>query len=321
MDPLSLIAAHVAYPDTTISNSMLFEMVEERVPSSFLEELAISERRSCLDINYIQQTRNIDWWSSLSGLAVTPSQLGAAAAKKALEDAGLEIDQIGLVLSSTLTPLETCPAEATRIASLLDAKVPSYDVMSGGMSFAGMLEVLSSWNPAHLPDYTLCVLTQTPTQYVNFRQKEAFVFGDAAAALIVSRKQSGSFVIEKAEVVNDLSAEPLCSLQIYSSITLQSHKLHDRAKEKSYFIESTESIPGDRAFREVFVASPAQIDREEFMKSPSTIQSKGFAFGASVIGDFVQYRSQMLKADRVAFFGPQVGCERSIVVLHKVAEE
>jgi 3-oxoacyl-[acyl-carrier-protein] synthase III len=57
--------------------------------------------------------------------------------------------------------------------------------------------MLSSWKPERLPDYILCVSTNTLFQHVSFSGPAlpAYLYGDGAAAFVLSPRHAGKFKI------------------------------------------------------------------------------------------------------------------------------
>ena len=107
------------------------------------------------------------------------------------------MEQVGLIIADTATPYQTCPSEAQRIGGALAIKVPAYDIVAGSASLPLYVEMLSSWKPERLPDYILCVSTNTLSQHVSFSGAAlpAYLYGDAASAFVLSPRHAGKFKI------------------------------------------------------------------------------------------------------------------------------
>lgn len=187
---LSILGIGAAYPETIIDNSLLAELSDSRWAKDLEGRLGILKRRSSLTIDYIRQTKNLNPRSVRS--EISPSALGLQAAEKAIERAGIQKEQIGLILGDSGTPLETTPSEAQRLGALLGLKINAYDIAMGGGALLGQLDVLCNMKPESLPEYILCVSTNCLTQKVDYAGgDERFIFGDGACAFVASAKHSG----------------------------------------------------------------------------------------------------------------------------------
>ena len=135
----------------------------------------------------------------------TPTSLATAASRQALERANITPEQIGLILADTATPYQTCPSEAQRLGSALRVKIPAYDVVAGAASLPLYLEMLASWKPERVPDYVLCVSTNTFSQHVAYggaSALSAYLYGDAASAFVLSPRHVGKMKVVGSFVEN-----------------------------------------------------------------------------------------------------------------------
>jgi 3-oxoacyl-[acyl-carrier-protein] synthase-3 len=190
-----IVGAGAAYPETELTDEFLQSLGlrlsedEQRVVS----RLGVRSRRISLPLEYISSTKNRDVLQARTKATATPTDLGVKAAHQALERAGITIEQVGLVVADCATPYQTCPAEAHRIAGALGVKVASYDIVGGSGAIPLYVEMLSTWKPERVPDYVLCVSTNTPSQQVAFSESalSPYVFGDAASAVVLSPRHKG----------------------------------------------------------------------------------------------------------------------------------
>jgi len=111
---LYVIGVGHAFPEGRITNDALKENgISVSSDNSSLDFVA--ERATTLPLFYITETKNIDTWVARSVAQQNASDLGAQAARLALERAGLTSENIGLILGDCNTPIETTPGEAQRI--------------------------------------------------------------------------------------------------------------------------------------------------------------------------------------------------------------
>jgi 3-oxoacyl-[acyl-carrier-protein] synthase III len=191
---LVILGVGAAFPETEITGELLKELSEKggEAPASFA-----GSRRSCLPLNYLRETGNeslkpLSQIASRFGALMSPTELGAEACRKALACAKIGGNEIGLLLADCATPEESCPSEAQRIAGKLGLDVPAYDVCAGSCALALHLSMIDGWKPERRPKAILCVSTNTPTRYVDFRRGRArTIFGDAASAVIAGSAPHG----------------------------------------------------------------------------------------------------------------------------------
>lgn len=182
------------HPDAVIDNAFLEALGIETNDEWILERVGIRSRRTVLDLDYIRTTGNADPRQAHAASVVTNAQAGAAAARMALERAGLQASDIGLVLAGGCSPQHTIPAEACQIAAELGISATAYDVASACSSFAAQVHSLMNTKASALPDYILIVQAEMTTRTVDYRDRStAVLWGDGAAAAILSPRKPGRF--------------------------------------------------------------------------------------------------------------------------------
>lgn len=144
-----------------------------------------------LPLEYIEATGNVDLFEGWKAATATPTSLGVQAAKSVLEQVGVAIEQVGLVVGDTGTQYQTCPSEGQRIAGEFGVKTASFDLVGGIGAVPHLFSVVSRWSSARIPEYLLYVSTNTPTQQVDYRNdaESAGLFGDASVALVLSKQR------------------------------------------------------------------------------------------------------------------------------------
>lgn len=199
-----ILGAGAATPTTELSDQFLSSLGLNltETEQGIVARAGITTRYTSLPVEYIKETKNRDVLTARSVATVSPTALGVDAARQALARAGITAEQVGLVLADTATPNQTCPSEAQRICGALGVKIPAYDIVAGDAALSVYLEILSSWKPERIPDYVLCVSTNTPTQHVRYENDAlpAYVYGDAASAVVLSPRARG-----KLEVVDSFA--------------------------------------------------------------------------------------------------------------------
>ena len=118
----------------------------------------------------------------------TTATLGADAARQALEAAGLQPADIGLIIVATATPDNTFPASATKVQALLG--VPdciAFDVAAVCSGFLYALQVAESMIRAGSANRALVIGAETFSRILDWEDRTTCVlFGDGAGAIVLS---------------------------------------------------------------------------------------------------------------------------------------
>jgi 3-oxoacyl-[acyl-carrier-protein] synthase III len=196
-----------AHPEPEITNRFL-ELLDIGTDDAWiLERVGIRSRRSVLPLDYIRTTRNRDPRAAREAATETNAVLGARAARLALERAGVAASEIGLVIAGNSASDTSAPAEACNVAGELEMEVPAFDVSSACTSLYVQLYLLSLMDPARLPDWVLLVAPETLTTTVDYNDRaSAVLWGDAAAAAVVSTRHTGRAEILASEVASSPAA-------------------------------------------------------------------------------------------------------------------
>jgi len=175
------------HPENVITNKFLEELDIGTSEEWILERVGIRTRRTVLPLDYIRQTKNNDPREALSAGLYNNAQTGAKAAHMALERAGLQAKDIGLVISGSSAPDTFTPAEAATIAAELGIDVPCFDINSACSTFGMQIHFVNNLKPETLPPFILLVNPENLTRYVNYSDRSsAVIFGDGSAAAVVS---------------------------------------------------------------------------------------------------------------------------------------
>lgn len=116
-----------------------------------------------------------------------PLTYGLLAATRAIEAAGLEPDDIDVVLNASGTQLQAIPDGGAIIAAGLKIKdVSAYSMHATCLSFLFALQEAAFLIATERATYVLIVSTEGGSRGLDFRQPEsALLMGDAAAAVVV----------------------------------------------------------------------------------------------------------------------------------------
>jgi len=120
------------------------------------------------------------------------SDLGIKAARDALDDAGLTVDDIDLIVCATATGDHQFPATATFIHGGLGCKrmIPAFDVSAACAGFLTGTTVAVGMISAGIHRRVLVVGAEALTRFANDEDRTTVVlFGDAAGAAIIEKSE------------------------------------------------------------------------------------------------------------------------------------
>jgi 3-oxoacyl-[acyl-carrier-protein] synthase III len=117
----------------------------------------------------------------------TTATLGAEAARKALEAAGIDASEIGLIILATATPDQTFPASATKIQALLGINdCIAFDVAAVCSGFLYALTVADSMLRTGAAKKALVIGSETFSRILDWEDRTTCVlFGDGAGAVVL----------------------------------------------------------------------------------------------------------------------------------------
>lgn len=130
----------------------------------------------------------------------TQSEMGAWAARAALQDAGLGLQDVDTLICASGTPEQPIPSTAARVLAALDpssSHLAAYDMNATCLSFLVAFDhaaLLIETGRAHC---VLLVSTEIASAGLDFRDSEsAALMGDGAAAVLLQRAEGGSRVLD-----------------------------------------------------------------------------------------------------------------------------
>lgn len=122
------------------------------------------------------------------------SDLAYKAAINAVEHAGIEADEIDLVVLATTTPDRTFPATATRVQSMLNMKNgAAFDIQAVCSGFIYGLSIADNFVRAGQAETVLVIGAETFSRLLDWEDRSTCVlFGDGAGAVLVKADKDGS---------------------------------------------------------------------------------------------------------------------------------
>lgn len=177
------------HPENEITNRFLEDLDIGTSDEWILERVGIRSRRTVLPLDYIRETGNRDTARGMEVALFSHAEMAEPAVRMAVERAGIDLEDIGMVVTGSSRPDTLSPADACNVAEALGLEVPSFDVNSACTSFFAALYLLSSMKPDALPRFVLVVAPESLTTTVDYRDRSASVlWGDGAAAAVVSHR-------------------------------------------------------------------------------------------------------------------------------------
>lgn len=250
------------HPETVIDNEFLSSL-DIGIDLAWIEErVGIRERRTTLSLDYIRHTRNLDTRAAAEGSTTSTIELGKRAAEHALQRAGLEPGAIRLVVGGGSCPELQIPAEGNRVANALGIDAVAFDVKSACATFVAQVHWLNQMRPESLPDYILLVDVETVTRVTDYSDRRtAVLFGDSAAAAVVSPRIPAPAKISKSSFYSDPSG------QHYITIRSGGHVVQDGNSVQMFAIRKTCDLfedmrskgQGNGASEEFFVGHQANL--------------------------------------------------------------
>ncbi|MGN6057849.1 MAG: beta-ketoacyl-ACP synthase III [Sphingomicrobium sp.] len=118
----------------------------------------------------------------------TTASLATEAARRALDHAGVDAEDIGLIVLATATPDQTFPSSATKVqAALGSADCVAFDVHAVCTGFLYALSVADSMLRSGNADKALVIGAETFSRILDWEDRATCVlFGDGAGALVLS---------------------------------------------------------------------------------------------------------------------------------------
>ena len=114
------------------------------------------------------------------------SDLATAAAKQALDSAGLDAADLDLIIIATTTPDNTFPSTATKVQANIGATCPAFDVQAVCTGFVYALEVADSMAKTGKYQHILVIGADCLSRIVNWEDRgTCILFGDGAGALLL----------------------------------------------------------------------------------------------------------------------------------------
>lgn len=136
----------------------------------------------------------------------TVADMAARAARAALKNANLTIDDIDMIIVATTTPELDFPSVAVQIAGMLGAtkNMPAFDVRGACTGFIYALHCARGFFTAGMHERIMIIGAEKMSRFIDMNDRStAVLFGDGAGALIFERSSSSYSGIIDTVVMSD----------------------------------------------------------------------------------------------------------------------
>jgi len=250
------------HPETVLDNQFLTSL-DIGVDAKWIEDrVGIIERRTTLPLDYLRQTRNREPRAAAGAAHTTATEMSAGATRMALERAGLEASQLGMIISGGCSPEMQIPADSSRIANALGIGATCFDLHSACSSFASQIHFLNQMRPEALPDFVLVVNSEAFTHTIDYNdRRQAVLFGDAASAAIVSSRVPSPNVITDTSFGSDPAGQQHVTIPTGGHFAQEGHAVQVFAiKTTTDVVRSLQSnVPESEKLRQVFIGHQANL--------------------------------------------------------------
>lgn len=116
----------------------------------------------------------------------TTGEMGAKAARKALDEAGLNGEEIDLILCATVSSDDASPCTAAMVQKHLGLECPAMDIAAACSGFGFLMETGLAFLQLGTYQKILLVTSEKMSRLVDWTDRStAVIFGDGASALII----------------------------------------------------------------------------------------------------------------------------------------
>ena len=166
-----------SYPDGILTNADL-EKIVETSDEWITTRTGIKQRHKAADNEYT-------------------SQFGTAAARQALERAGLKAEDLDIIICATTTPDQIMPSTGALIQAQIGAtNAAGMDVFAACSGFLYGLTLVESMIKTEQIRHALVVGAEVLTKYVDYTDRgTCVIFGDGAGAAVVGPVNSGKGIL------------------------------------------------------------------------------------------------------------------------------
>lgn len=172
MEGLKVLSTGYYVPTKVVSN-LDFEKSMDTSDAWIVERTGIKNR------HFVTDETNVD--------------IGYQAAKKAIENSGVEKEKIGIIIVATMSPDSLTPSTACLIQQKLglnNQQVMAFDISAACSGFVYALTITNSLLQTMPNTYALVIGSEVLSNIIDFKDRgTCILFGDGAGALLVKNSQ------------------------------------------------------------------------------------------------------------------------------------
>ena len=133
----------------------------------------------------------------IAGADENTSHMAVKAAKEAIKDAGINADQIGLIIVATVTPDQPFPSVSTMLQEQLGAtNAAAMDLSAACAGFIYGLVTAKQFVESNTYSHVLVVGVEKLSKITNWEDRNtAVLFGDGAGAVVISKVSEGRGIL------------------------------------------------------------------------------------------------------------------------------
>lgn len=157
------------------------------------------------DLAKIMDTSD-EWIQSRTGIKErhlateeTTAFMAAEASRKALADAGMNADEIDLIIVGTITGDHITPSTACEVQAMLGAdNAVAFDVNAACSGFMYALNTAYAYISGGMYENALVIGVETLSKIMNWEDRSTCVlFGDGAGAVVVKKQEEGLYAFDQ----------------------------------------------------------------------------------------------------------------------------
>lgn len=165
------------------------------LPSKIVTNFDLAKRVETSDEWIRQRTGIVE--RHVASVSETTSTIATEAARKAISDANISVDEIDLVIVGTVTPDYTFPSVAALVQRNLGiTKGAAFDLSAACSGFVYALDIADSYIKLGKASNALVIGAETFSRVVDWTDRSTCIlFGDGAGAVVLSNQQSDRGII------------------------------------------------------------------------------------------------------------------------------